>query len=105
MDETLLNNLRTAYDRKVEERAGKTIEAWKVAERARFLAMLQAEGKQTLLEIGMGTGRDSRFFQQLLPMACSDGLLTPSYQTCYHIPLPRSIPQIEKSRQVAFLKK
>jgi cyclopropane fatty-acyl-phospholipid synthase-like methyltransferase len=64
MDEMLLNNLRTSYDRKVAERSGKTLEVWKVAERARFLAMLQAEGKQTLLEIGMGTGRDSRFFQQ-----------------------------------------
>ncbi|MBX3011286.1 MAG: class I SAM-dependent methyltransferase [Caldilineaceae bacterium] len=64
MEATLLTNLRTAYDRMIEEREGKTLHPWKQAERARFLTMLQAEGKQTLLEIGMGTGRDSLFFQQ-----------------------------------------
>ena len=56
-------NLRRAYDAMVAEREGKTLYSWKVAERARFLAMVQAEGKQSLLEIGVGTGRDSLFFQ------------------------------------------
>jgi len=56
--------LRTAYDAMVAEREGKTLHSWKVAERARFLAMSQAEGKRTLLEIGVGTGRDSHFFQE-----------------------------------------
>jgi len=59
----VISTLRAAYDRKVEEREGKTLYSWKAAERARFLAMVQAEGKQQLLEIGMGTGRDSLFFQ------------------------------------------
>ena len=56
-------NLRRAYDAMVAEREGKTLYSWKVAERARFLAMVQAEGKKSLLEIGVGTGRDSLFFQ------------------------------------------
>lgn len=64
MNEHLVTALRTAYDRKVEERQGMSLHSWKAAERARFLAMVQAEGKQTMLEIGMGTGRDSLFFQQ-----------------------------------------
>ncbi|MEZ4733527.1 MAG: class I SAM-dependent methyltransferase [Caldilineaceae bacterium] len=73
MDESLLTNLRTAYDRMIAEREGKILHAWKQAERARFLAMLQAEGKQTLLEIGMGTGRDSLYFQQQgLTVTCAD---------------------------------
>jgi len=73
MDESLLTNLRTAYDRMIAEREGKILHAWKQAERARFLAMLQAEGKQSLLEIGMGAGRDSLFFQQRgLTVTCAD---------------------------------
>ncbi len=40
----VISDLRAAYDRKVEEREGKTLHSWKAAERARFLAMLQAEG-------------------------------------------------------------
>lgn len=73
MDQTLLTNLRTAYDQMIAEREGKTLHPWKQAERARFLAMLQAEGKQHLLEIGMGTGRDSLYFQQNgLTVTCAD---------------------------------
>ncbi|MEZ4861434.1 MAG: class I SAM-dependent methyltransferase [Caldilineaceae bacterium] len=73
MDNTFLTNLRTAYDQQVAEREGKAFPAWKAAERARFLAMLQAEKKQTLLEIGVGTGRDSLFFQQQgLQVICVD---------------------------------
>lgn len=64
MEQALLQNLRTAYDGMVAEREGKTLYSWKAAERTRFLAMVQAEGKQTLLEIGAGTGRDSLFFQE-----------------------------------------
>lgn len=73
MDEQFLTALRTAYDRKVTERQGMTLHSWKAAERARFLAMVQAEDKQTLLEIGAGTGRDSLFFQQNgLTVTCVD---------------------------------
>jgi cyclopropane fatty-acyl-phospholipid synthase-like methyltransferase len=73
MDQTLLTNLRTAYDRMIAEREGKTLHPWKQAERARFLTMLQAEGKHDLLEIGMGVGWDSLFFQQHgLTVTCAD---------------------------------
>ena len=40
------------------------MEDWKVAERAEFLALLQSEQKQSLLEVGAGHGRDSKFFQE-----------------------------------------
>lgn len=73
MDGHLLSDLRTAYDHKVAERQGMPLSAWKAAERARFLALVQAEGKQTLLEIGAGAGRDSLFFQQNgLAVTCVD---------------------------------
>ena len=48
-------------------------EAWKVAERQQFLALLQQEGKVTLLEIGAGTGKDSLFFRDNgLRVVCTD---------------------------------
>lgn len=73
MDEHLVTALRTAYDRKVAERQGVHLSAWKAAERARFLTLMQMEGKQTLLEIGAGVGRDSLFFQQNgLTVTCVD---------------------------------
>jgi SAM-dependent methyltransferase len=57
----------------IAEREGKTFYSWKAAERARFLAMIQAEEKAALLEIGVGTGRDSLFFQaQGLQVTCVD---------------------------------
>ncbi|HRW04445.1 MAG TPA: class I SAM-dependent methyltransferase [Caldilineaceae bacterium] len=73
MDSQFLAQLRTAYDAMVTEREGKILHSWKAAERARFLAMVQAEGKRTLLEIGMGTGRDSLYFQeQGITVTCAD---------------------------------
>ncbi|MDP9310282.1 MAG: class I SAM-dependent methyltransferase [Chloroflexota bacterium] len=64
MGETLKDNLRVAYDRNAAERDGYAKELWKVAERQHFLALLQAEHKQSLLELGAGPGTDSLFFQQ-----------------------------------------
>lgn len=66
-------DLRIAYDQMVDAREKKTLYSWKAAERARFLAMVQAEEKAHLLEIGVGTGRDSLFFQQQgLHVRCAD---------------------------------
>lgn len=59
----IIDNLRSAYDQKVEERDGKSIAHWKERERDHFLAALRNEGKRTLLEIGAGTGKYGRFFQ------------------------------------------
>lgn len=51
-------NATQAIERDKGEKA-----AWKVAERQHFLALLQQEGKTTLLEVGAGTGTDSKFLQ------------------------------------------
>ena len=73
MYQTVIKQLRTAYDRKVDERAQRSLEQWKIEERAHFLQQLQAEGKQTLLEIGAGSGQDSLFFQENgLTVTCTD---------------------------------
>jgi len=73
VDTEVSASLRTAYNRKVEERADRPLEAWKITERAHFLALLQQEDKQNMLEIGAGTGRDSLFFQENgLITTCTD---------------------------------
>ena len=66
-------SLRAAYDRSADERERNTPETWKQDERNVFLALLQAEQRRTLLEIGSGPGKDSRFFQQQeLDVTCTD---------------------------------
>lgn len=63
----------TVYNQQSEERDKREIDDWKSAERAHFLSWLQAENKQTLLEIGAGPGRDSLFFkEQGLQVTCID---------------------------------
>ena len=57
-------DLIVAYDQQAEQRNKSKIQAWKVVERENFLTSLLREGKQTLLEIGAGHGRDSLFFQE-----------------------------------------
>jgi SAM-dependent methyltransferase len=59
----VIAGLREAYDRQAEERDKREASSWKLEERQRFLALLQEEGKQSLLEIGAGTGACSKFFQ------------------------------------------
>jgi len=67
-------DLRLAYSdesAKDRDQAGK--EDWKIAERQRFLDLLKQEYKQTLLEVGAGTGTDSIFFQSNgLRVVCTD---------------------------------
>ena len=58
----VLDDLRRAYDGKVDERRAKPLEPWKEAERAAFLARVREAGGQRLLEIGAGTGLHGRFF-------------------------------------------
>ena len=65
--------LRQAYNKYAHERESSEIPVWKIEQRSKFLALLQKEHKKTLLEIGAGTGRDSRFFQdQGLDVVCID---------------------------------
>lgn len=63
MDPDLLARLRTAYDARAAWRDGLAKEPWKLVEREAFLDRLRAAGAIRLLEIGAGTGQDSRFFQ------------------------------------------
>jgi SAM-dependent methyltransferase len=60
----IIEDLRQSYDRMAEERDRRPITAWKIAERQRFLTLLQEEDKRSLLEVGAGTGAHSQFFQQ-----------------------------------------
>ncbi|MDQ2906046.1 MAG: class I SAM-dependent methyltransferase [Chloroflexota bacterium] len=77
----VMARLRVAYNREqAEQRNQAEKDAWKVAERQQFLALLQEEGKTTLLEIGAGTGNDSLFFQDHgLDVVCTD--LSPAMVT------------------------
>ena len=65
--------LRESYNRNASERNQYGIEDWKVEQQQHFLSLLQQEGKQRLLEIGAGPGRDSQFFQDKgLEVTCTD---------------------------------
>lgn len=54
--------LRSFYDADVDRRDGLIKPSWKLDERAAFLDRLRVAEARTLLEIGAGTGQDSRFF-------------------------------------------
>ena len=62
------NQLRTdlilSYNRQAKQRNKGEMEDWKEIERGEFLTLLKSEEKQSLLEIGAGHGRDSKFFQE-----------------------------------------
>lgn len=74
MYDDVMAELRAYYDREAEQRdADREYPAWKATERQRFLDLMRAAGKRTLLEIGAGPGRDGRFFaQQGLEVVCTD---------------------------------
>jgi SAM-dependent methyltransferase len=73
LDLELRNDLREAYDRKAPERESYPVADWKIKVRQGFLALLQAETKLTLLELGAGVGHDARFFQDNgLQVTCVD---------------------------------
>ena len=54
--------LRTAYNAAADEREASSLQPWKAAERERYLDLLKAEGAETLLEVGAGTGVMGRSF-------------------------------------------
>ncbi len=66
--------LRLSYNRKMATQRNQTEkDTWKIAERQRFLSLLQQEGKTTLLEVGAGTGIDGLYFQDNgLAVVCTD---------------------------------
>src|SRR5579863_8922999 len=63
MYEQVITDLRNAYNRKAEERDQSELADWKIEERQKFFSLLQQEGKKRVLEVGAGTGKDSKFFQ------------------------------------------
>lgn len=54
--------LRQAYNNFAHERDKNELQEWKKRPRDSFLELLINGGKSTLLDIGSGTGRDSKFF-------------------------------------------
>ncbi|MPZ49359.1 MAG: methyltransferase domain-containing protein [Dehalococcoidia bacterium] len=71
--ESIIAELRQAYDKDAPRRDTAEIEPWKVEERDRFLALMRAEGSETLLEVGSGPGVHGRFFQdEGLNVTCTD---------------------------------
>ena len=73
MDNPVKQNLRNAYDQKVEERDRRTAPAWETEERNFFLDVLKQEHKESLLELGAATGTDGLFFQEAgLQVTCTD---------------------------------
>jgi SAM-dependent methyltransferase len=55
--------LREAYDRSAQERQQSPQAAWKIEERQAFYELAAGEGKNFLLEIGAGPGKDSLYFK------------------------------------------
>jgi len=61
---TIKENLRKFYDQTADLRDSSEKQDWKIKERQSFLDLSKSEGKQTLLELGAGTGNDSLFFRE-----------------------------------------
>ena len=59
----LICRLQRSYDREAKDRDESPKQSWKLAEREGFLRRLQSHQASSVLEIGAGTGHDSRFFQ------------------------------------------
>lgn len=62
MQDDIKSSLRETYNNHAFEREKNEMQEWKVKPRQDFLNLLKGEDKKTLLEIGAGHGRDSRFF-------------------------------------------
>ena len=64
MYKQIITSLRESYNRNAEERDNYRIEEWKIRERDNYIIWLQKENKNSILEIGAGTGKDSKYFQE-----------------------------------------
>lgn len=62
MNVDIKEGLKQAYNAYAHERDKKEIQEWKVRPRETFLRLIIDESKTSLLEIGAGHGRDSKFF-------------------------------------------
>lgn len=56
-------DLAAYYDSEVAERSGRELAALRVARRAAFVELLQAEGRRSVLEVGTGPGHDGQALQ------------------------------------------
>ena len=64
MYDKVIAGLRQSYNTAMAKKRDKEVKAsWKIVERQHFLDLVQKEGKYTVLEIGAGTGTDSKFLQ------------------------------------------
>ena len=57
------DGLVNSYEKYAHERASHSPDEFKIQERSEFLKFLEAEERETLLEIGCGPGWDAQFFQ------------------------------------------
>lgn len=57
------DTLVEVYEKYAHERESLSPDEFKLQERSEFLKFLKGEGRETLLEIGCGHGRDAQFFQ------------------------------------------
>lgn len=97
-----------AYDRAVEYRESKQVSTWKKDLRQGFLAALQQEGRNSLIDIGAGTGVHGLFFQsQGIEVSCID--LSPALvEQCRSKGLPSQVlsvldlPDIGRTFDAAF---
>lgn len=62
MYDEIIKSLRQAYDTSAVERDKASRGSWRIRERHKFLELLAKEKRSTLLEIGAGPGKDSKFF-------------------------------------------
>lgn len=62
MSVNIKDGLRESYNNHASDREKNEMQEWKMQPRQKFLERIKEENKKTLLEIGAGTGRDSRFF-------------------------------------------
>jgi len=74
MYKEIIQSLRASYSgQNATNRDKSPIQEWKLIERQHFLDLLLKEGKETLLEVGAGTGKDSKIFQEHgLQVTCTD---------------------------------
>jgi SAM-dependent methyltransferase len=63
MNDDIKDQLRSAYNSSANQRQQGEVASWKLSERQAFFDLLRSEGKDFLLEIGAGPGKDSEFFQ------------------------------------------
>lgn len=74
--------LKVAYDNYAHLREKGEMQTWKIEPRQRFLQLLQQEGKKTLLELGAGHGRDSKFFLENALQVTAVDLSTEMVKLC-----------------------